>query len=71
MNDSTWTWISGSDTIYHPGEFGDKGIPNTSYVPSSRNYAVGWYDSLRREFWLLGGSVGYHNSGACFYHCFY
>jgi len=57
MNDSTWTWIGGSDTINQPGVHGEKGISNTSYVPNSRYSAVGWYDSSRQEFRLLGGEL--------------
>jgi len=40
MNDSTWTWVSGSDTAYQPGVYGSKG--NAS--------------SLRGGIWLFGGS---------------
>ena len=55
MNDSTWTWISGSDTVYQRGVYGEKGISNTTNVPGSRSGAVGWFDSVREEFWLFGG----------------
>ena len=48
MNDSTWTWISNEE-----GEHDEEGIPG------ARCCAVGWYDSLRQEFWLFGGE----NSG--------
>jgi len=55
INDSTWTWVSGSNTTNHPGVYGDKGKSSTDYVPGSREVAIGSYDSLRQEFWLFGG----------------
>jgi len=69
MNDSTWTWFSGTFTIGHPGIYGEKGNASTENVPCARSNAVGWYDSLRQEFWLFGGK-GYGNAdesdyGAC------
>jgi len=63
MNDSTWTWISGSDSIDQPGVYGEKGNASSENVPSSRNGAVGWYDSLRQELWLFGG-YGYGNDSS-------
>jgi len=55
MNDSTWTWISGSKTTNNIGIYGEKGVPNSVNRPGSREGAVGWFDSLRQEFWLFGG----------------
>ena len=55
MNDSTWTWISGTDIPNQPGIYGEKGNTSTENVPGARYGAVGWYDSLRQEFWLFGG----------------
>ena len=55
MNDSTWTWVSGSSTTKHPGNYGVKGNASTEYWPSARQCAVGWYDSVKQEFWLFGG----------------
>ena len=60
MNDSTWTWISGSDSIDQPGVYGEKGNASSENVPGSRGGAVGWYDSLKQELWLFGG-YGYHD----------
>ena len=60
MNDSTWTWISGSNTINQPGIYSVKGNASTTNVPGARNGAVVWYDSLREEVWLFGGQ-GYDN----------
>ena len=58
MNDSTWTWISGSDAPEQLGIYGLKGVPNKSNVPGPRRGAVGWFDSSSEEFWLFGG-LGY------------
>ena len=58
MNDSTWTWISGTGVASNLGNYGEKGITNITNLPRARYDAVGWYDSLREEFWLFGGVVG-------------
>jgi len=55
VNDSTWTWISGSNTRNRVGVYGTKGEASIENVPGSREGAVGWYDSLREEFWLFCG----------------
>ena len=49
VNDSTWTWISGGG--------GDN-------EPRPRRAPVGWYDSLREEFWLYGGETRYTTYGS-------
>ena len=56
VNDSTWTWMGGSNTTNQPGSYGTKGNASISNVPGSRYAATGWYDSLRQEFWLFGGN---------------
>ena len=63
MNDSTWTWISGSDRADQKGVYGEKEKASIENVPGSRSGAVGWYDSLREEFWLFGG-YGYDNTSS-------
>ena len=55
MNDSTWTWISGSDTTNQPGVYGEKGVPNSDNHPGARYFATGCYDTITQEFWLFGG----------------
>jgi len=57
MNDSTWTWVSGTNIANHPGVYVEKGVPNKDYIPRARRGAVGWYDSLKEEFWLFGGTI--------------
>ena len=58
MNDSTWTWISGNNTVNQPSVYGEKGISNANNHPGARAGAIGWYDSLRKVFWLFGGDTG-------------
>jgi len=41
INDSTWTWISGTNIIGHPGIYGEQGIPSIDNVPSARFGALG------------------------------
>jgi len=65
MNDSTWTWISGSNTINQPGVYGSKGVPSTENYPGARERGVGWYDHMRQEFWAFGG-VGFGNSSSSY-----
>ena len=52
MNDSTWTWMSGSNTIDQRGVYGELGV----YTPGARQNAMGWYDSNTQELWLFGGN---------------
>ena len=53
MNDSTWTWISGSDDINHAGVYNK--TPDSSNVPAARAYAGVWFDSSAQELWIFGG----------------
>ena len=55
MNDKTWTWMSGSNSVNQSGVYGEKGNADIDNVPGARRDAVGWYDNLREEFWLFGG----------------
>ena len=70
MNDSTWTWMGGSNAIEQPGIYGEKGNASIENVPGARREAVGWYDSSSQEFWLLGG-LGFGNEsntvGSCWH----
>ena len=55
MNDSTWTWMSGSNRADQKGVYGEKGNASIENVPGSREGAVGWFDSSTQELWLCGG----------------
>ena len=41
--------------MYDPGIYGEKGISSSFNHPGARYGAVGWYDSVRQEYWLFGG----------------
>ena len=55
MDDSTWTWISGSHPQFSRGVYGEKGKPSVHYTPSARYAAVGWFDESKQELWVFGG----------------
>ena len=55
MNDSTWTWIAGSNTIDQFGVYGEKSIPNSDNYPGSRYGELALYDSCTHTFILFGG----------------
>jgi len=47
--------MSGNDTVNQEGVYGTKGNASVENVPGAREYAVGWFDSSRQEFWVFGG----------------
>ena len=55
LNDSTWTWVSGSNETNQFGEYGEVGVANASNVPGARRSSVGWFDSDAQEIWIFGG----------------
>lgn len=56
MDDSTWTWFSGSAALNEPGFYGTKGNYDASNVLGARWGALGWYDSTTHELGLFGGA---------------
>ena len=60
MNDSTWTWMSGSITQNNLGVYGEKGHPNSNNTPGGRRLANGWFDCSSQELWIFGG-YGYES----------
>ena len=52
MNDSTWTWVSGSQVPDEPGVYDEL---MGELVPRGRSDAVGWFDSSSQELWVFGG----------------
>ena len=65
MNDSTWTWISGSNSIDSAGVYGQRGDASASYSPKSRENPGAWYDSVNKEYWLFGGESAAPGSSTC------
>jgi len=53
-----WTWMSGSNVAYDPGNFGTQGIASPSNMPASRYFANSWTD-LKSNFWVMGGTTGF------------
>jgi hypothetical protein len=54
MNDSTWTWISGSNTTNEKSVFGIRGVANVTNTPSAR-YAATTFVVNENELWMFGG----------------
>lgn len=54
-----WTWMSGESTLNSSGSYGNQGIANVSYAPSSRYAGNGWVDNSG-NLWILGG-LNYNN----------
>jgi len=61
LSNSTWVWMSGSNTTNEKGVYGSSNSPTN--VPGARSGAVGWYDRFTKEMWLFGG-YGYDSSGS-------
>ncbi|WP_421879747.1 T9SS type A sorting domain-containing protein [Marinoscillum sp.] len=57
-----WTWVSGSHTVNSSGNYGSKGIPNSTNIPGARESSVSWIDSSG-DLWLFGG-YGYDGAGS-------
>ena len=70
MNDSTWTWMSGSNVSNPRAIYGEKGKASPDYMPGGRGCAIGWFNSLKEEFWLFGGWGYDHVNGVYNYHLY-
>lgn len=56
LNDSVWTWMSGSSVPEESGgQYGAQGVPSKLNSPGPRISSSSWYDSTKRELWLFGG----------------
>ena len=55
ISTTEWTWVSGSDTTYHPGVYGEKCIPSLTMYPSARNESRSTWTDQNGNFWLFGG----------------
>jgi hypothetical protein len=56
---SSWTWLSGSNTITGAANYGTKGVASSSNTPGSRISPTTWIDS-NGNLWLFGGCDGYN-----------
>ena len=59
---NTWTWVSGSSTVFATGVYGTQGVPAPSNVPQARERTASWIDSTG-NLWLFGG-IGWSSSAA-------
>jgi len=57
-----WTWVSGANSINHPGVYGTKGVAASSNVPGARGHLVSWIDSSGNL--LLFGGFGVYAPGS-------
>ena len=51
---TSWTWMSGSDTVGQGGTYGTEGLTAPGNVPGSRSGSVSWTDASGNG-WLFGG----------------
>ena len=58
---TNWTWVSGNNTVRQAGNYGTKGVPDSSNIPSARFSSTGAADSSG-NFWIFGG-YGYDSAG--------
>ena len=61
INESKWTWMAGSNALSQRGNYGIKGVANSTNVPGARRSSGAAYDSSSQELWLFGG-FGLHGS---------
>jgi galactose oxidase-like protein/Kelch motif protein len=59
---NTWTWISGSNTVFASGVYGTQGVPAASNVPQARERVAAWID-ISGNLWLFGG-IGWNSTAA-------
>ena len=57
MNDSTWTWMSGSNTPGAGSNFGTVNVSSPTNVPGCRCCMYKFYVN-DDELWLFGGGNG-------------
>lgn len=49
-----WTWVSGENTTNYAGNYGTKGVTNSSNEPPARERPTYWKDNSG-NFWIFGG----------------
>ncbi len=49
-----WTWVSGGNTVYQPGNYGTLGVSSPSNIPGTRYSCATWSDASG-NLWLFGG----------------
>jgi len=61
-----WSWISGNNFCFSPGNYGTIGVANSTNKPGARNGAVNWTDN-NGDLWLFGGLGVATNSATTVY----
>ena len=59
---NTWTWISGSSTVFAAGVYGTQGVPSAANVPQARERVASWIDGSG-NLWFFGG-IGWNTNSA-------
>jgi N-acetylneuraminic acid mutarotase len=54
VNTKTWIWMSGSNFISAPGNYGVQGVPASSNMPPARSGMAYWADNVG-NLWFYGG----------------
>ena len=57
---NNWTWLSGSTTPDQLGNYGTKGVPASTNIPSARVNGATWI--YNNKLYLMGGSIGIYAS---------
>jgi hypothetical protein len=60
IQNNSWTWVGGDNTVNSNGVYGNKGVEDPTNNPSSRFSASSWVSN--GSFWLYGGN-GYSSTG--------
>ena len=50
-----WTWVSGSNAMNNPGQYGSQGVGNIANSPPTRFGAASWLEASTGKLWLFGG----------------
>ncbi len=61
LSTNNWTWLSGSTMADQLGNYGTKGVPASTNVPSARVNAVTW--TYNNKLYLMGGFINAYYSG--------
>lgn len=56
-----WTWMAGTAALNQAGNYGSKGVADSSNVPPSRQNGVTWTDASG-DLWLFGGQTSGNNA---------
>eukprot|EP01122_Echinamoeba_exundans_P010675 TRINITY_DN4048_c0_g1_i1.p1 TRINITY_DN4048_c0_g1~~TRINITY_DN4048_c0_g1_i1.p1 ORF type:complete len:727 (-),score=60.52 TRINITY_DN4048_c0_g1_i1:7-2187(-) len=56
-NDSTWTWVGGSNSTDNSAVYGQLGVPGVQNTPGGRLAAASWFDTINNRLWLYGGGI--------------